>query len=101
MDWNQWSSDLKAKQDAEGDKRLQAAILEALADGKEPFDIDIMDKLWESNPDQLNVYFGCHNPREKRIAEWSDAYYLRCPQCRTMIEFVREMKDLQSHGAFD
>ncbi len=101
MDWKQWSSDLKAKQDAEVAIRLNVAILEALADGKQAFDIDIMDELWESNPDQLDAYLGCPHPREKRIEEWSDAYYLRCPQCRTMSEFVCHMKYLQSQGAFD
>ena len=101
-DWNQWSADLKAKQDAEYAVRLEQAKDAALANGWEPFDLDVMDELWHDCPDKLDAGLGIPIHRERRIKDWERFYYCSsCTTYRTMAEFVADMIEAQLNGAFD
>lgn len=91
----------KAEQDAARAMRLDLAITEAHADGKEPFDLLVMDRLWRDNPDMRIMAQGSTISQEERTADWSEKYYVQYPQVRTMSEFVAKMKVTQLHGFFD
>ena len=101
-DWNQWSADLKAKQDADYSVRLEKARTAALANGQELFDLDMMDELWDNCPDKLNASLGIPVSREHRIKDWEHVYYCSTGTTyRTMAEFVADMIKAQKNGAFD
>ena len=101
-DGNQWSADLKAKQDAEFAVRLEQAKTAALANGSEAFDLDVMDELWADCPDKLDASLGIPIHRERRIKNWESFYYCSsCTTYRTMAEFVADMIEAQLNGAFD
>lgn len=91
----------KAKQDEESKKQLEVATKEAHSEGKEPFDLDLMDRLWRDNPDKRFEAQGIPIHLENRIYEWSWKYYVQYPNLRTMSEFVAAMKASQMHGFFD
>jgi hypothetical protein len=91
----------KAEQDAARAKRLELEKTKAHADGKELFDLLVMDRLWRDNPDMRNMAQGLTISEEERTAEWSEKYYIQYPEVRTMSEFVAKMKVSQLHGFFD
>lgn len=91
----------KAEQDALRANRLDLARAEAHADGKELFDLQVMDALWRDNPDMRMMAQGLTMSLEERIAEWSEKYYVQYPEVRTMDDFVAKMKVSQLHGFFD
>lgn len=92
---------LKAEQDAARVERLSRARTEAQTVGKEPFDLQVMDRLWRDNPDMRLMSQGLTISREERIADWSEIYYVQYPQVWTMREFVAKMVEAQVHGFFD
>ena len=78
-----------------------AARQAADAAGKEPFDLDVLDRDWPWNPDNRSKSMGNERPREVRIERWERVYYVEHPTILTMADFVAEMKRQQGLGAFD
>lgn len=91
----------KAEHDAARAMQLAIAKTEALAEGKEPFDLKLMDEMWRDNPDTRHMANGSTLSLEERVAEWSEKYYVQYRAVRTMREFVAKMKLAQVHGFFD
>ena len=91
----------KAELDSARARQLALAKAEAYADGKEPFDLDQMDRLWRDNPDRRLMAQGLTLLPQERIAEWSEKYYVQYPEVRSMSEFVAKMMVSQVHGFFD
>ncbi len=73
-------------------ERLAEAKRVAAEVGKEPFDLD-----------RFNQYYSDHNtrlyssPREERIAELEEIYYVRHPKTMTLEEFAKKMDELDMY----
>ncbi len=91
----------KAEHDAQRAEHLRQAKEAAELEGKETFDLDAMDTLWRDNPDKRLEAQGLTIPRNERIAQWSEVYYVQYPNIHTLSEFVAKMKESQVHGFFD
>lgn len=87
-----------AEQKREDQEALEQAKKEAAEQGKEPFSLETLDRLWPSNPDFRP---GFTPSRESRIKDWETVYYRRCPQIRTLAEFAESMQQAQLWGSFD
>ncbi len=101
MDRNELFRIQKLEHDRERELQLNMAMTQALAEGKEPFDLELMDKLWRDNPDMRSQALGKPISKEKRTADWSEIYYVQYPKIRTMKEFVAKMTEAQVNGFFD
>ncbi len=101
MDRNELFRIQKLEHDRERELRLKMAMTRALSEGKEPFDLELMDELWRDNPDRRSEALGIHLSKDKRTADWSEIYYVQYPKIRTMKEFVAKMIEAQVNGFFD
>ena len=101
MNRNELFRSQKIEQDALRARLLDLAKTKAHEDGKEPFDLQVMDELWRDNPDMRLMAQGLAISQDERIAEWSEKYYVQYPDVRTMSDFVTKMKVSQLHGFFD
>jgi hypothetical protein len=91
----------KQQQEREAEANLETAKSEAHASGKEPFDLDLLERLWPENPNARAAANGIDVPRTQRLKEWEHSYYLLYPGMRTNAEFIDRMKTLAAHGCFD
>ncbi|MEQ1568386.1 MAG: hypothetical protein ABMA64_22310 [Myxococcota bacterium] len=86
---------------AEAAAVLAATEAAAIAAGKEPFDLEVLDRCWRDNPDARHAALGVAAPPDERRREWAHRYYVLYPEVRTNAAFVAAMKALQGEGAFD
>jgi hypothetical protein len=78
-----WFDEFNARKDAEDAARLNVARQEAEKVGKEPFSAQALSRYYaprhRSGADQGTIV--------KALAEYESAYYLSCPEIRTLEEF--------------
>lgn len=78
-----WVRDQVARQRAEQDARL-AEVREAAGQrGKEPFDLDAFERLYDTE-----TSLGHLPPRQARERRWAIKYYLDRPEVMTMAELA-------------
>ncbi|NVB43135.1 hypothetical protein G6O69_38680 [Pseudenhygromyxa sp. WMMC2535] len=98
---DEWLSAVLAAARSEEDQALERARAEALAKGKEPFDLDRLYALWPWCPDGRLSQAQRERQRPELARSWATDYYLRHPEVMTLEDFASLMRELQSQGAFD
>lgn len=89
-DDNAWFREYKAKKDAEAAAALAAAKAEAHAAGKEPFDFDRFEELFDTSSATGHLA-----SREARLRTWEDRYYLVHRDVKTLEAFAKLMEELE------
>jgi hypothetical protein len=85
--------EMMKKRRAQDAEELEAAKREAIAAGKEEFDLDKFDKLYVSP-----VKSELNRSREQRIQDWESEYYtVRGRRVNTVKEFAEVMRYNDSH----
>lgn len=84
---------LVAREEEEDADALARARSEAERLGKEPFDLDAFEALYDTASDLSPG--GAHaEPREERERNWAYRYYVEAPEVRTIAEFADRQKRL-------
>ena len=82
---------LLAQEEREDAERLARAKAEAEARGKEPFDLDRLEQLYDTTPD-----LG-HWPREARFRTWEWKYYVEARDLLTLAAFAERQRRLDPY----
>ena len=79
-----------AAQHREDREALSRARDEAVGSGKEPFDLDAFEKIYDTAS-----FFGDVLPeRRERAHRWALKYYVQYPQIRTLAAFVEYLEEV-------
>ncbi|MCA9126269.1 MAG: hypothetical protein KDB22_04250 [Planctomycetales bacterium] len=97
----QWFKALRKRNQELAAFELWLAREKALAEGKQPFDLDYLYRHWPTNPDDRVSSLGGDQNHEQRLEHWENLYYRSFPAIATMPDFVEKMKQLQLEGFFD
>ncbi len=90
-----------AQHQLEAEEARVRAKVTALAEGREPFDLDAMEALWMPVHHALDPADGNPTRRETQVREFEELYYQRFPKFHTIAAFAEHMKALEPHGMFD
>jgi len=82
---------LAAREQAEEEARLARAREEARARGKEPFDLDRLEELYETRSDLGE------RPRAERQQTWEWKYYVQDADAMTLAEFAERQRKLDPY----
>jgi len=75
------------EEDERRTRRLAEAKAKAAARGKEPFDLDALEKLCDTSVD------GVVEPRERRVERYERAYYVQHPSMMTIAELAARIRE--------
>ena len=89
MSHNDWFRQLTAKRDKEDEENFERVKTEALENGKEPFDLNKLEKLFDTSHD-----LDYERPREQREQTWARKYFVQFPKPQTIREFADLMNEL-------
>ena len=81
----------EAKEDADALARAQA---DAEARGKEPFDLDRPEQLYDTVPELASKHVESHGERWRK---WEYRYYVRAPGVMTLAEFAERERRLDPY----
>jgi hypothetical protein len=84
---------LLKKRAAEHKQRLDAAKRAAPGRGKEPFDLDELEKLHDTTEGE-----GFDHPREERVATYEELYYVRFEEVLTIKQFAEALRKRQLYS---
>lgn len=101
MNDNELISQMRAQNLALAAQRLAEAKAAALAEGKEPLSLEVLDRVWPWNPDNRDIAEGYPPTQEERLARWEHPYYIGHAEVRTTEEFALLMNSLDLQGAFE
>lgn len=76
------------------ERRAQTAQAKSAAVGKEPFDIDKLSRIYDLSDDD-----GVVRLSGERIEALEAAYYLDCPELKTLQEFADMRNELDCYNA--
>jgi hypothetical protein len=91
---NEWLDRLAREQSEERRIALADAKQRALAEDKEPFDLDKLWSLWDFSPPMADTSW---EPSERSIFALEERYYVRYPQFRTIEAFAAKMNELEPY----
>ena len=78
------------EREAEDDAYLAEVAARAHAAGKEPFDLDSFEALYDTSSDLAE---GHVTPREAREREWRWVYYVNFPDVMTVRELAERLEE--------
>ncbi len=90
---DEWAAILHKQQDEAEAAALERAKTEAVGIGKEVFDLDRFERLYDTTTEG-----GALPDRAVRVREWEHRYYLRHRDVMTMQELADLMSELASHS---
>ena len=96
-----WLEDLLTRCSAAEETALNEARELATEEGKEPFHLETMYRLWPWCPDLQLSDEARAQMRIQLEHEWSKVYYLQCADLHTMEAFAFQMRELQRTGHLD
>jgi hypothetical protein len=82
---------LEAVEQADEQARLAQAKTEAQARGKEPFDLDRLEVLYDTESDLGQ------RPRQERWRSWEWKYYVQTPELMSLDAFAAYQRSLDPH----
>lgn len=91
---DEWAKILAAQQDADEGDALEQAKTAATAAGKEPFDLDRFERLYDTTTES-----GSLPDRATRLKEWEHRYYLRHRDVMTMQQLAQRMAELAPYSS--
>ncbi|WP_428262992.1 hypothetical protein [Haliangium sp.] len=85
--WNTWFRELSSQKEKEAETRLAEEKQKAVAQGKEPFSLEHLEKLYFPVR-----YLLARTPPETRAKELESEYYLMYREVMTLEEFARALQ---------
>jgi hypothetical protein len=92
MSDRQYFDELVRAANAREAKALDEARALALQSGKEPFDLQKFEQIYDTSSD-----FGRLPPVESRQKRWEQKYYVDYPEIKTIEEFAAQMSEIDPY----
>ncbi len=90
MNDQEYFEELVKKREAEELRLFEDALALANRSGKEPFDLDRFEQIYDTSTDT-----GRLPPREDRQIRWVRKYYISYPQIKSIKDFAALMTELE------